>query len=194
MIYLVRDRVSKRPIRTPLFVFASALISIFIGHTISQVVTTQVAVTKYVLPRGVTEKQANDLRDYLSRREAHSVTVKVNPLDGEATEYAGQVFNALKNTEWAVEFSTSNGEPFTLNSGLCIDEQGENAKPNDPKHDPRELLQQAFRAANIEVNCSGGAAAGEYKLFVLVDHRPLVMGNNEPMLVKLGRWIMQLGR
>jgi len=34
----------------------------------------------YAMPRSITDKQAKDLRDYLSQREAHAITVKVNPV------------------------------------------------------------------------------------------------------------------
>jgi hypothetical protein len=209
MLILVRDRVSvdvlkvarvlsfpRVPIRTPVLVLASAVISIFVGHTIAQIMAIQTAVTRYVLPRAVTEKQADALRDYLSHYEAHSVTVKADPLDGEAIQYAVQVYNAFRRTEWTVELSTSDKGPNTLNAGLCIGEQGTNAKRNDPRHDPRDLLQQAFQAAHIEVDCGSGSSAGEYKLFVLVGHRPLVMGSTEPepTPVKLGHWIETLGQ
>ncbi|MGB8684065.1 MAG: hypothetical protein WCD12_14350 [Candidatus Binatus sp.] len=197
LVVLVRDRANVNflrttkipklpgvPLRTLFLVLASATISIFVGHTISQIMTIQTAVTQYVLPRSLTDKQADQLRELLSNHKAYSVTVKANPLDSEAMEYAAQLYNALHGTEWTVELSTSNQDPNTLNQGLCIDEVGENTKPKfDPKDDPVELLRQAFQAANIEVNCSGGAAAGEYKLFLLVGHRPLVMNAQPPVLV-----------
>lgn len=183
------------PVRTVLLTLASAAISIFVGQTISQIMTIQTAVTQYVLPRSLTEKQTDVLRDFLSHHKSYSVTVKANPLDGEAIEYAGQLFNALHGTDWTVEMNTSNQDPNTLNPGLCIDEMGVNAKPKfDPKDDPRNLLQQAFQAANVEVNCGGGVGAGDYKLFLLVGHRPLVMNAQPPVLVRLGNWIARLGQ
>ncbi len=148
----------------------------------------------YVMPRSISEKQADDLREYLSHREAHAVTVKVNSLDQEATEYAGQIFNALKKTDWDVTFSTYEGAPFTLNNGLCLNVEGENASPPDPKHNPLLLLQEGLQASNIVVNCSGGSGAGEYKVFVLVGHRPTVVGDRVPTLSKFGRWIMHLAQ
>ena len=157
---LVRDRVNmrlarasitrltglKRPLfQTAFLAFALVVISIFVGHTISQIVSVQTAVTRYVLPRTVNEKQMDNLQDYLSHHEAHSVTVKVNPLDGEAIQYAGQIFNALHGTDWTVGLDTSDKEPNTLNSGLCIGEQGVNAKPNDPQHDLERYYSRHFR-------------------------------------------------
>jgi len=81
----------------------------------------------------------------------------------------------------------------TLNPGLCIAVVGENAKPYDAKHDPKPILQTAFAAAGINANCGSGSAAGNYKLFVVVGHRPLIVGY-KPVLVRLGQWIMSLGQ
>jgi hypothetical protein len=148
----------------------------------------------YVMPRVVTSKQADDLKEYLSHQKAHSVTAKVNSRDREATEYWGQLSNALKRTEWNVEMSTGDAPPFTLNNGLCIHEEGQNAKPKDPKNDPRTILESALRQAQINPNCGGGSAAGDYKLFILVGHRPLAIGKEPSSLYRLGRWLMSFGQ
>jgi hypothetical protein len=191
LIVLKRDRIKKIPIRLPLLIVGISSVSLLIGYIPYAVSKTYSKLEIYVLPRSVASKQSNALKDYLAHHEAHAVTVKVNSLDPEAREYAGQIFNALKQTEWNVDFITNNGEPYTYNEGLCIHEQGINAKPNDPKHDPVTLLQEAFQAAKIQVNCSGGVGGGEYKLFVLVGHRPLAI-QDESLLTKLGRWIVHL--
>jgi hypothetical protein len=150
------------------------------------------------MPRRVSQKQADDLREYLSHHDKYAVTVKVNPLDGEAREYAAQLFNALNRSDWTATFDTSGNDPniapSALGEGLCIDVIGENAKPYDAKHDPKPLLQAAFSAAGIIANCSGGTAAGNYKLFVVVGHRPFQYGYKPPLLVRLGQWIISLGR
>jgi hypothetical protein len=57
----------------------------------------------YVMPRHVTEKQATALKDYLSQHEPSAVSVKVVPYDQEALEYAVEIFNALRNTNWDVD-------------------------------------------------------------------------------------------
>src|ERR1700728_183636 len=151
-------------------------------------------VDHYVMPRVVTAREVSDLREYLSHHEPHSVTVKVNPLDPEATEYASQLKNALTAGTWDAEFSTFDGEPRTSNDGLCILEHGVNSKPNDPKHDPLPLLQQGLSAAHIAANCGGSVGAGDYKLYLLVGHRPISIHNDPPVLFRLGRWLMGLGR
>jgi hypothetical protein len=66
--------------------------------------------------------------------------------------------------------------------------------PRSAKHDPKTTLQQALTAADITVTCAGGSGAGEYKLYLLVGHRPLVVGDQEPLLSKVGRWIVSLSR
>jgi hypothetical protein len=120
--------------------------------------------------------------------------VKVFPLDGEAREYAGQLSNALNRANWDATFDTS-GQPNSA-EGLCINTTGENVnpKPFDAKHDPKTLLQQALTAADIRVNCGASSGAGEYKLYLLVGHRPVVVGDQEPLLSKVGRWIAGLSR
>jgi uncharacterized membrane protein len=152
----------------------------------------------YVMPRRITPKQADDLREYLSHHDKYAVTVKVNPLDAEAREYGAQLMNALNRSDWTATFDTSgndvNTAPNTLNDGLCIDVMGENTKPYDVKHDPKTLLQEAFTAADIVANCGGGVGQGQYKLFVVVGHRPLSYGYRPPALARLGRWIMSLSQ
>jgi hypothetical protein len=39
------------------------------------------------------------------------------------------------------------------------------------------------------VKSGTGVGVGKYKLFILVGHRPSVMGVQEPLLFRLGRWI-----
>jgi hypothetical protein len=114
----------------------------------------------YVEPRSIRREQEVALRNALAHHEKSAITVKVNPLDTEALEYWGQLSNALRQAEWEVESSTSDGHPHTLNAGLCIHEDGINTKPQDrrdPRHDPKAFLEEALRVANVEVNCSGGS-------------------------------------
>ena len=141
----------------------------------------------YVMPREVTAGQAQDLREYLSRHESHSVSVRVNQEDAEASYYAGQLQAALAS--WDVSLDTDNVPPI-VGVGLCIMESGEAAKPTIPaKNDPLVLLREAFRVAHIEASCDGGSASGAYKVFVEVRHRPLMVGDNERILHRLGNWL-----
>jgi len=197
LVWLIRDHlisVSAAPIKTPLLILACVGVSIFVGHSISQIVAIQGVVARYVLPRVLTEKQTGDLQDYLSKHKPHGIIVKVNPLDSEATGYASLIFNALKQTSWDVTFSTANADPNTLNNGLFTCVVGSNAGPPDSKDNPEQIIRAAFRAANIEVNGGASIGAGEYKLFILVGHRPLAIGRRKPMLAKLGYWIISVGQ
>jgi hypothetical protein len=150
----------------------------------------------YVIPRSVTAEQAEDLRTYLKAREPHAVTVKFDPLDQEAAQYGGQIFGAIKESEWNVDINTTDDEPKPRNAvGLVIQEIGVNnkPKPNDPKHDPRSIIDEGFRSAHIFVNGGGGAGAGDYKLFIIVGHRPVALIRDPSILNRLGHWLIRLG-
>lgn len=54
----------------------------------------------YVMPRNVTKKQVERLREYLSKQTPSTISVRVVLNDGEAMEYAGQLFNAMRRTNW----------------------------------------------------------------------------------------------
>lgn len=204
LIVLIRDRFIKTftgiPFRTPLFILACVAISVSVGHIASEITVTQNAVRDYVLPRHISEQQSTDLRNYLAKREVSSVIVRVNTHDAEAREYAAEISNSLKQANWDATFQpadTSEGSanaPNTLNDGLCIDVLGVNTGPPDPKHDPAAVLNDALRAAQIDRNCGGSVAAGNYQLFLAVGHRPLKIGDQRPALFKLGQWIMQLSQ
>jgi hypothetical protein len=189
---LVRDRVRAVPVRMPLLILASVMSSLFIGYLSYHLMELNRKIDIYVMPRKVSEEQVASLKTFLAGHEAQSVTIKVNPQDREATEYWGQISTALRGTSWRVEQNTSTGEPFTLNDGLCIHEQGSNSKPGGLKHDPHKVLQDAFAAAKIQVNCGSGTGAGEYKLYLLVGHRPLMIGWQPPWLFRLGSWLQSM--
>jgi hypothetical protein len=204
LVMLIRDRVkvvkdriqgiaSKIPIRTPLRIVAVVSVSVLAAKTTSTIVEMRNDLDEFVVPRNVTKKQAEQLKKSLSQHEAHAVIVKVNPLDQEALQYAAQLEAALSRTDWSVTFSTASADPNTLTPGLEFAVALGNGSRPDPKHDPERILEEAFQSADITVNGSGGAGGDEYKLFVLVGHRPLRLGDNLPMLYKIGRWIETLG-
>jgi hypothetical protein len=177
--------------RKPVFVGIVAIALIYGVHFVYGI---RDDLNKYVMPRTVTATQASDLREYLSHHEKFPVTVKTNPLDAEAIQYAGQIFNAFKGAEWDAIFDTGTiDEPLPHNDGLCLNVTGQNF--TDPKRNPgKDILVAALQAANITVDCKGGGAGGVYRLFLLVGHRPLVIGDQEPVLSKIGRWIASLSR
>ena len=95
------------------------------------------------------------------------------------------------------EMSNKLAEQANDNTGLCIEVEmpGQPTNP-DPRHPtPDSIMQDAMRYAGIEVNCSGGSAdKGNYTMYLLVGHRPRIIGNQEPTLSKIGRWIERLGQ
>jgi hypothetical protein len=178
----------------PLFVVGIVAVSTLVGYIPYAVFDTNAKLQTYVIPRTLTKSQADMLVQTLSKHEHYTATVKVNPLDAEAREYAEQVFNALDETDWDVDFDTSSGDPNTLHDGLCVDERGVDSKPKyDSKSDPREILEHAFEEVRIEISCSNMESGSEYKLYVLVGHRPLTIGNRMTILQRLGQWLMEKG-
>jgi hypothetical protein len=120
---------------------AVALVAYFLGGSLWLSATLLFELAAYLLVGGL--------------RKASTITVKVNPLDQEATAYWSQLGNALKRTEWTVELSTTNTPPSAVNVGLSIYEAGINNKSVDPKCDPRAIIQRALHAAHIQVNGGG---------------------------------------
>lgn len=199
----------------------------------------------YIVPRTVTRTQSERLREYLSKHDASAVSIRVVQHDQEAMEYAGQLFNAFRQTNWDINPPNhggpesqhlptlqnrpspsdigNDGKPLYKNMdeymqayqawldiemsnkiaeqnfdaiGLCIEVEmpGQPVNP-DPRHPtPETVLQDAMRYAGIEVNCSGGGYnRDKYILYVLIGHRPRVIGDQEPTFRKIGRWIERLG-
>jgi len=66
----------------------------------------------YVMPRTITKQQAQKLREYLSKRESCAVTIKVVRHDQEAMEYAGQLFNAMRQTNWDINPPNHGGPEY----------------------------------------------------------------------------------
>lgn len=200
----------------------------------------------YITPRSITETQSERIRDYLSKHEAYAVSIRVVQHDQEAMEYAGQLFNAMRQTNWDVDPPNHDGPgyvryPVTVmkpkandvdadgkplhkntedylnardawlemdlsnkiseqvndNTGLCIDVEmaGQPTNPDPRYPTPDSIMRDAMHYAGIEVNCSGGSTdKGKYTMYLLVGHRPRSIGNQEPTLRKVGRWIETLGQ
>jgi hypothetical protein len=80
---------------------ACAAISIFVGHTVSQVTATQDTLKTYVMPRVVTDTQAAEIAKFLSSHESATVVnVLANAGDPEAIEYAGQLTAVAGRPIW----------------------------------------------------------------------------------------------
>jgi hypothetical protein len=113
LIVLIRDRfrgakeraqgvVRRVPVRTSVMTAAVVGVSLLVGQMVYTVFSLRSDFNKYVVPRVVTAEQADKLREYLSKKESYAVSIEVVPNDQEAMEYTGQLFNALRQTNWDI--------------------------------------------------------------------------------------------
>lgn len=122
----------------------------------------------------------------MSKYDSHVVTVKLNSPNQEAREYGSKLFNALRKTDWEVKIIETQDPPGS--PGLCIHEQGVDAKPNNPKNDPKKILEEGLRYAKIMENCGGASAKGDYQIFLLVGSRPLAI-RDDPWKTRFIRFL-----
>jgi hypothetical protein len=168
-----------------------AVIAIYaVSLSIAFVIRLRIDLDKYVMPRIVTQQQADAVQKNV--QGAGSVTVKVNPRDREAFEYAQQLYNALRNTGWNVDMSAADAPPPIPDDGVSYHMTGQNNAP-DERNPGGELqaLVNALKKAGIQINGGGGQGAGEYKMFLLVGHRPVSIGR-PPLRYKVGQWVMKI--
>jgi hypothetical protein len=162
----------------------------------------------YVMPRAITAKQADMLRQTLMGRDPGiPIEVFVNQTDGEAMEYASQLTNAIKAAGWDARFQPLNPWEtgpsakhyeggfyniyLALDQGVSIRVSGEGQHPNDPRHPgANTILQEAFQKAGNISNGGGGAAAGPYSVSIEVGRRPLAI-RSPTMRSQIGDWIMR---
>ncbi len=196
LIVLIRDRITvpQVAVRTPLLVIAVTAVSVFVGHSVAQVFEIRSDLDTYAMPRSLTQKQADILRKYLLSNEAYAfpLVVRAGANDAEAIEYGSDFVNAFAGSGWTISLDT----PETMQpvgGGLEIENLGNNAEPPDPQHRPEEILRKAFEAAHIPAS-SGGSGAGEYKLFLLIGHRPVKLEGEDTTLFKLGQWFEKIGQ
>jgi hypothetical protein len=79
-------------------------------------------IDRYVIPRRITPRQDRKLRAFLAKGPKYSIAVKVNTLDEEANQYAGQLSGAFQQSGWTSVFSTA--EPYDGSVGLTIKRHG----------------------------------------------------------------------
>ena len=164
-------------LRLPDWVYTCAVALIVFGASIgfaSYAVGIRRDLNQYVLPRRITRKQARAIKANVEG--TGFLTLRVNPRDREATEYANQLLSALKQTNWKIVMSTADTSPQPVNEGLSSYVSGTSQAPD--RENPWAQVQQLAEALNrsgVPVNGSGSQSAGEYKQFLLVGHRPLVL-------------------
>lgn len=208
-----RQAASRFRIRIPLPLLGVIGVWILLAVFLSYLHGLRSDFNAYAMPRQLTVAQKRELGRFLSAHGSDAtVHVFVNVSDREALEYAGQIFNAIRNGGWRADFRPINPwEPdnpkqheralsnmiLVLDSGLeirtCIPGQPVNPDPKHQHPTPDALLGEAFRDAHVDVNGGGGSAdCGDYSVNVLVEHRPVVIGDREPLLRRIGRGIERL--
>jgi hypothetical protein len=200
LIALIRDRLFTKVgrVRTRFLVLVCLAVSALVGQLVSEAIATQNAISMYVLPRQVTEKQAEDLRDYLSRDDPYALSLTVIANDQEAVEYGAQLFNALRRTKWEVnppghDFPRVLEGWYGTGLSMKVEATGQPPNANPPHQDPAAVLLDALDKAKIQVgsiNRTGGKGACTISIFV--GRRPMKVGEKEPVLVRLGNWIREL--
>ena len=122
-------------------------------------------------PRGLTRQQITALGDYLSFQQSRSlVTIKVNPGDPEAFQYADKLWSAIYRGGWKAQIDADLHLLATVGLEIHVDVVGD-CKGPDPI---ATILLQGFQQAHIVVNGTGGSCnKPNYSLSVIVGRRPL---------------------
>jgi len=122
-------------------------------------------------PRGLTRRQIATLDDYLSHQQSRTlITIKVNPGDPEAFQYAAKLQNVIQKSGWKSEIDTDLHLLAIPGLNIAWDVAGDKGGP-DPIG---TILLQGFQQAHIEVNSQGGGCnMPKRSLCVTVGRRPL---------------------
>jgi hypothetical protein len=125
--------------------------------------------TRYVLPRELTQQQTSSLADFLSRQKPQRVVFTVAKGDDEAGSYGGNLQTAFTKGGWPI----SNVDyADDLPGGLRVDVKQSAGAQAEP--DLSNIIQQAFQAAQIELNGSSGGSDGSISppvVTISVGHR-----------------------
>lgn len=163
----------------------------------------------YVTPRVLSTEQATELNKALLAHPSDT-TVKIftNSTDQESTDYGGQLLNAIRSGGWDADFEPINpwdsvtpsifaGTKITkayvmsmrgVGIESCLIGQPTNPDPKHPT--PGQMLSDAFKSAQIEVQQHGESTdCGQYSLALVVGRRPMGTDWKPPLLVRLGNWL-----
>jgi hypothetical protein len=106
LLVLIKDRlrpiVVRLPTRKLLMLIASVSVAVLTVQVVIMIFTLRSDLDTYVMPRTITERQANDLHKYLSKYEPSTLHIKVVQNDPEAVEYAGYLFKSLVDAGWDI--------------------------------------------------------------------------------------------
>ncbi len=142
-----------------------------------QIATIQSDMTRYVLPRHLSEKQVHQISEFLAQHDPKEITI-VSPIDEEASQYAGEFWTAFTDGGWKVHRDVSgtySNRP--LPEGLSIDFRGSNGPSSvepDPKHpNASTLLVRALKEAHVEPESAGSSGVDDGS-----EHGTLSLGIN----------------
>lgn len=100
---------------------------------------------RFKTPRALTQKQFDGIVDFLSTREAQTITIAYIRGDRETRQYAMNFRNALVKAGWNV----TTAEVDDASYGVCIDNS--NARTPSGETKAGVLLRAAFKEAGVEL-------------------------------------------
>lgn len=114
------------------------------------------ALKKYVLPRDLSTEQAQIIEDFLLKRDAQELTVVFEEGNGEANQFAAQLYNVFRQGGWKV-LALEGREK--VREGLRIEVVG--PQDHGVGKTARDTIQRALQAAGMELDGSGwGSPSG----------------------------------
>jgi len=132
---------------------------------------TQTALTRYVLPRHLSQQQMDIISTYLQQHQPFSVKLRTIAMNSEASGYGSDIQKALKSGGLIVDFE---GYKNDIQQGIRI----RSVVPQNYQHShalpPHEILRKAFDAAGVKTHGSGSASGGsitEYSVELSIGSR-----------------------
>jgi preprotein translocase subunit SecE len=115
--------------------------------------------SRYVLPRHLTELQIAKVADYLSKFDPHEAKFTIVKNSEEANSYASDIQRALQQGGWKIS-SFAYSDDVTEGISTQLTETTQSAQmPADPKHPKADqLFTQAFQDAKISLAGSGSGS------------------------------------
>lgn len=141
-------------------VFLVSLIWVLIEHrrTNDEIAQT---LSRYVLPRHLTEVQIAAVATYLSKFDPQEVELLVLRNSEEAGAYRADVQRALMQGGWSTTIKYSDDVREGISTQFMRTRESFNARP-DPKHPTAEqLFLEAVRIAQIPISGNGSGTAAE---------------------------------
>ena len=87
-------------------------------------------IDEYLTPRTVTQEETDKLREYLAAHDAGAVNIRVVQHDQEAMEYAGELFNSMRQTNWDVNPPNHDGIAYIQDPMRTIEPKPADADSN----------------------------------------------------------------